>query len=252
MVITIHCLWPNSCEFPNLILIAFLIISVQIPQLWSSRIPKHGGNSTSTRRLISIAVVEEEKAREASRWEDDQRTLAEAQAQGKEAHAAAKACITQEREAVLQAKKIERLRVTAECQAEKARLAAENKARQLERKVRGCCPQSQFCQATHKSKAAKRKATSQTVEGLPEGEQGVPPPPVNHAMLDVDDNIIELDASNDKFSLHLDNPANLLRLSAALRLLVHRRLTDSHIDHTEQLLCEYCTKLLPVSPHTQL
>jgi hypothetical protein len=222
VVITIHCLWPDSCEFPNLILIAFLIISVQILQLWSSLILKHGGNSASTRRLISITVVEEEKAREASRREDDQRTLAEARAQGKEAHAAAKARIAQEREAVLQAKKIERLRVTAERQAEKARLATENKARQLERKVRGRCPRSQFCQATYKSKAAKRKATSQTVEGLPEGEQGVPPPPVNHATLDADDNIIEPDASNDKFSLHLDDLANFLRLSAVLRLLVRR------------------------------
>jgi hypothetical protein len=78
VVITIHCLWPDSCEFPNLILIAFLIISVQILQLWSSRILKHGGNSASTQCLISIAVVEEEKACEASHQEDDQRTLAEA------------------------------------------------------------------------------------------------------------------------------------------------------------------------------
>jgi hypothetical protein len=252
VVITIHCLWPNSCEYLNLILIAFLIISVQIPQLWSSRILKHGGNSASMRRLISIAAIKEEEDRQASQWVEDQRTLAEARTQGKEAHAAAKAHIAQEREAAMQAKKIERLRATAERQAEKARVAAENKARQLERKVRGHCLQSQFHQATHDSKAAKRKATSQTVEGLPEGEQHVPPPPVNHTMMVTDDNIIDLEASNDKFSLHPDDPVNFLRLSAALQLLVCRRLTDSDIDRAEQLICKYCTELLPVSPRARV
>ena len=56
----------------------------------------------------------------------------------------AKARITQEKEAAVQAKKIEWLRVTAERQAEKAQVAAENKARQLKRKVRDRCPWSQF------------------------------------------------------------------------------------------------------------
>ncbi len=69
---------------------------------------------------------------------------------------------------------------------------------------------------THDLKAAKQKATSQLVKGLPEGEQHVSPPPVNHAMLDMDDNIIEPDTSNDKFSLHPDDLANFLRLSSAL------------------------------------
>ena len=153
----------------------------------------------------------------------------------------------------MQAKKTERLRATAECQAEKAQVAAEKKARQLERKVRGHCLQSQFHQATHDSKAAKRKATSQMVEGLPEGEQRVPPPPVNHTTMGTDDNnIIDPEASNNKFSLHPDDSVNFLRLSAALRLLVRCRLTDSDIDRVEQLICEYCTELLPVSPHARV
>jgi hypothetical protein len=152
----------------------------------------------------------------------------------------------------VQAKKIERLRATAECQAEKAQVAAENKARQLERKVRGHCLQSQFHQATHDSKAAKQKVTLQMVKGLSEGEQRVPPPPINHTTMVTDDNIIDPEASNNKFSLHLDNPVNFLRLSATLRLLVCHRLTDSDIDRTEQLICEYCTELLPVSPHAQV
>jgi hypothetical protein len=152
----------------------------------------------------------------------------------------------------MQAKKIERLRATAKHQAEKAQVAAENKARQLERKVRGHCLQSQFHQATHDSKAAKRKVTLQTAKGLTEGEQHVPPLPVNHTTMVMDNNIIDLEASNDKFSLHLNNLLNFLRLLAALRLLVCCQLTDSNIDHAEQLICEYYTELLPVSLHAQV
>ena len=90
--------------------------------------------------------------------------------------------------------------------------------------------------------------TSQTVEGLPEGGQRVPPPPANHATVDVAINIEEPDAAQDKFSLHLDDLGNFLRLSAALHLLVHCQLTDTHIDRAEQLIWEYCTELLLVSP----
>jgi hypothetical protein len=70
--------------------------------------------------------------------------------------------------------------------------------------------------------------------------------------VDTDDNIIEQDAINDKFSLHPDDPTNFLRLSAALRLLVRRRLTDANIDHSEHLIREYCTELLPVSLGSQV
>ena len=94
--------------------------------------------------------------------------------------------------------------------------------------------------------------TSQTVEGLPEGEPRVPPPPVNHAMVDAAVNIVEPDAINNKFSLHPDNPGNFLKLSAALRLLVRRQLTDTHIDRAEHLIREYCTELLLVSQLAQI
>ena len=49
--------------------------------------------------------------------------------------AAFKAHITQQHAAVSEAKKVEKLRITAEHKAEKARIAAENKARQAEKKV---------------------------------------------------------------------------------------------------------------------
>jgi hypothetical protein len=50
----------------------------------------------------------------------------------------AKAQIAHQRAAAAQAKKLEKLRVTAKCQAEKTQVAAENRARQTERKV--CTP----------------------------------------------------------------------------------------------------------------
>jgi hypothetical protein len=70
-------------------------------------------------------------------------------------------------------------------------------------------------------------------------------------MVDAAVNIEEPDAAHDKFSLHPDDPGNFLRLSAALCLLVRRRLTDTHIDRAKQLIQEYCTELLLVSPLTR-
>jgi hypothetical protein len=69
---------------------------------------------------------------------------------------------------------------------------------------------------SYNSQVAKCKATLQIVKGIPEGEQCVPPPPVNPIMVDTGDNGVELDTAHDKFSLHPDNPSNFLRLSAAL------------------------------------
>jgi len=54
---------------------------------------------------------------------------------GKEAVAAFKARIVQQHAAASDAKKIEKLRITAEHKAEKARIAVENKARQAEKRV---------------------------------------------------------------------------------------------------------------------
>ena len=60
----------------------------------------------------------------------------EAKKLGKEAHAAVKARLTQERATALEAKKIEWLRISAEQKAEKARLAAESKGKRIDTKVR--------------------------------------------------------------------------------------------------------------------
>ena len=65
--------------------------------------------------------------------------------QGKEAVAALRARIAQERAEASQARKLERLKITAEHQAERARIAADNKARQAEKKVHRHSPLFNIC-----------------------------------------------------------------------------------------------------------
>ena len=77
-----------------------------------------------------------EKDREAAQKAEDCKALADAKEQGKEAIAAVKAWIAQDRAASAEARKVEKLRVAAERQMEKARVAAEKKAKQAEQRVR--------------------------------------------------------------------------------------------------------------------
>ena len=79
---------------------------------------------------------EAERQREAHQKADNKKALMEAKSQGKEAVATTRARIVQEHAAASQAKKIEKVRITVERQAEKARISAENKARQVEKRVR--------------------------------------------------------------------------------------------------------------------
>lgn len=69
-------------------------------------------------------------------------------------------------------------------------------------------------------KLGKHKATSQTVEDLPEGEvrQSHLPPQFNqHDQQDGDDSE---NLDDPKYSLHPDDPSNFLKLCSALRILV--------------------------------
>jgi len=96
---------------------------------------EYGDNAASYRRVSAVAEVEMEKNREDAQKANDRNALAEAKKLGKEAHAAARARLAQERAAASEAKKIEKLRIIAEQKAEKARLAAESKAKRAEAKV---------------------------------------------------------------------------------------------------------------------
>ena len=91
--------------------------------------------------------------------------------------------------------------------------------------------------------AAKRKATSQIVEGLTEGEQRTLPVPHFQPVQDPDD---DLGDTHDRFSLHPDDPKNFLKLCSAIRLLIRRRLIDHDIDRADALLRDYCAELIPV------
>ena len=91
----------------------------------------------------------------------------------------------------------------------------------------------------------KCKAVYQMVEGLPEGEPQQPPPPPA-SMLHGDSNGLYNDRSN-KFSLHPSDPANLLKLLAALRILIRQKLTSYNISQAEALIREYVMELMAVS-----
>jgi len=105
----------------------------------------------SNRRISSIVELEAEREQEACQKADDKKAereqeacqkaddrkaIADVKLQGKEAVVAARARIAQEHAVALQAKKVKKLRITTECQAEKVRIAAEHKARQVEKRVR--------------------------------------------------------------------------------------------------------------------
>ena len=89
---------------------------------------------------------------------------------------------------------------------------------------------------------------SQTVEGLPEGEQHQHLPPQYIATEDTCDDAMNIGSAQDKFLLHPDDPHNFLKLCAALHILVRHRLTTKDIDHAEDLICEYCKELILVWP----
>ncbi len=68
--------------------------------------------------------------------------------------------------------------------------------------------------------AAKQKAVSQVVEGVPDGEQRIPPPPAKQSYVNADEDIVDPNVAHDKFSLHSNDPKNFLKLCCVLRILV--------------------------------
>jgi hypothetical protein len=94
--------------------------------------------------------------------------------------------------------------------------------------------------------AAKRKATSQMVEGLPEGAHRALPAPQDQQWENADEDLFNTGSSDNRFSMHPDNSHNFLKLCSALRILVQKRLLDSDIDLANHLIREYCTELISV------
>lgn len=95
----------------------------------------------------------------------------------------------------------------------------------------------------------------QTVEDLPEGQ--IRPPPLAPGSVPITESQPQTSGdtvgdgedadANLKFSLHPDDPANFLKLCAALRILIRRKLSDDDISQAERLISQYCGELIHVS-----
>ncbi|KIJ15289.1 hypothetical protein PAXINDRAFT_11827, partial [Paxillus involutus ATCC 200175] len=155
------------------------------------------------------------KQEEANHKAINKQAIEDAKKLGKEAVTTEQARIARENVALAEAKKQEKVQQMAAKQADKARLATEKKARNAE---------------------LKRKATSQVVKGLTEGQLHCDSTPIDDGE--------PADDSDDKFSLHPDDPANFLKLSSALHLLIKRKLTDHDINLAGKLIREYGVELI--------
>lgn len=217
-----HGLWPHH---HTLFLLCFHSSNLstdnsQVLQLWNTCLPENAVKDVVQHCVQTIQKLEDHKIEEATCKALQKQALQEAKKLGKDAFEAEKNCITQENLKIAKEKKEEKLQQVATKQVEKARHAASKPSR-------------------------KHKAVYQTVEGLPEGEPQQPPPPPA-SMLHGDSDGLYDDRSN-KFSLHPSDPANFLKLSVALHILIRWKLTSYDISQAEALIREYVMELMAVS-----
>ncbi|KAF8834357.1 hypothetical protein BDN67DRAFT_1016592 [Paxillus ammoniavirescens] len=214
------------------LLLATVYGPIIIPQLWSLCLPEDTDDNILCHRVVIIEKLEAKNLQEATRKAVNKKALEEAKKLSKEALETEKARIAQENLAISEAKKQEKLQQQAAKQAEKVRLTAARKAKNAEMKL-----------------SKKRKSTSQTVEDLPEGQVRAPPPPPGAEIptqpetAHPDDND-DLSNTDEKFSLHPDDPINFLKLCSALRILIRRKLSDHDINQADSLLHEYNIELI--------
>lgn len=91
-----------------------------------------------------------------------------------------------------------------------------------------------------KAKAAAKRKAAKEAEDAGQKTKEAPEAPV--AEDEGDD--VDVDPC-----LHPNDPANFLKLSLALRILLKRELNDMELNQAETLLEEYCTELISVSNH---
>jgi hypothetical protein len=113
----------------------FCTYKSQIPQLWSACLPQSIDDNILHHRVNTIRKLEEEKDSQADRKAEHKKALDAAKKQGKEVYEAEKARISQEKLALVEAKKQEKLQTSVAKQAEKARLAAAKKVKAAQLKV---------------------------------------------------------------------------------------------------------------------
>lgn len=141
------------------LLLATVYGPIVIPQLWSKCLPTDLDDQILHQRATMVQRAEADKETGAAQKAQDKKSLADAKKIGKDAWEVEKTRIANNKVAAAEAKTQEKLRLASLKQVEKVWLAAEKKVKAAERK------------------AGKRKATSQTVDDLLEGQVRPPPPP---------------------------------------------------------------------------
>lgn len=159
----------------------------------------------------------------------DRRALEAAKKQGKEAHALEKVRIAKEKEPETAAKDEAKLKAAAVKKAEKACISAEKKAARYRKKVRICSIYFLYLSILQATQAPPSNLNS-----IPPNE--VPPMTVTDVGDEGEDEI--------KFGLHPDDPANFLKLSSALRILMRHTLSDADVNSADTLIRQYATELL--------
>ncbi|KAG9317973.1 hypothetical protein JVU11DRAFT_29 [Chiua virens] len=186
---------------------------IVIPQLWQSCLSQTADKETLNDRIKIIARQEAEKNADSNRQAANAEALKAAKVLGKEALAAEKARIAQEKAEADQAKKVERERVKEAKKKEKVRVAAEKRAQRQNGKGKNVPSKEQDTSIDHNEE---------------------------HRHVDGDEDDTDL-----KFKLHHRDPANFLKLSRALRFLMKHVISDRNIEQADQLIREYCAELIP-------
>ncbi|KAG2743404.1 hypothetical protein P692DRAFT_20821413 [Suillus brevipes Sb2] len=218
-------IWVQSkILHPNHELQTFHDMLADIPQLWSKCLPTDVDDQFLHQRAAMVQRAEADKEAGAAEKAQDRKALADAKKISKDAWEAEKTRIANKKVVAGDTKVQEKLRLASLKQVEKPRLAAEKKAKAAERK------------------ASKRKATSQTVEDLLEGQVQPPPPPPT--ALGPEASRFEDTETDTKFSLHPDDPRNFLKLCTALRIIIKHHITDEDLDRVDLLIRDYVTELI--------
>ncbi|KAG2336005.1 hypothetical protein BDR05DRAFT_1006250 [Suillus weaverae] len=164
--------------------------------------------------------------------------IIEAKKRGKEAYALEKVRIAKEKEQEATARNDARVKVTAVKQAKKVRLAAEKKAEKAhisaEKKAARYCKKGTQAPHSDLNPQSEPLPSTSTITSTTAPPNEVPP------MTDVGDE----GEDEIKFGLHPDDPANFLKLSAALCILMRHSLSDADIDSADTLIQQYTTELL--------
>ncbi|KIN97963.1 hypothetical protein M404DRAFT_31780 [Pisolithus tinctorius Marx 270] len=200
------------------LLLATVYGPIIIPQIWSTFLPSNASDEASSHCIAVIERAEMEKQQEVTRKANNKVSLAEAKKHGKEAYETEKARIAQEKITIAEAKQREKLQQAAAKQAEKAWQAGAAKA------------------------SKKRKASSQDIQDLPEGQLCGPPPPPGNRIKQLP-NDLQM-PEDERLHLHPKEPANFLKLSMAIRILIKHTITNHDVDTADDLLREYGRELI--------